>query len=1286
MASIMIEELGDVFQLQCDCCGAHASHGRLGGKHGKMEYRCQKHKPADSRSGTVAAGYFRIDPDRQEWIDGRTQRQVDDKAKSQAEVARRLNELHELQESWRGKMLETALATARQLLCWTSSVGSTRYWLESERGLPEKFHKDLNIGIQQALSRAIIEILLFRSGIEKNPGPASPPPRSTCEEEHEDSEDVPIDLRGRRTAAAAGGGDVLSPNFEGIPQEPQPEAPRRKRKRNQGTGGATGAPVRRATGRGGSTGAGRSRRGGRRAGTSVLDGISAEPGTSGNGSEQTSGQAAPGSADAAESPGGTGVPGHMSHEDQQAQANWTAAIMKVDELKPKSYKDYIRALRTYKNFCRTNGHGTADGPWAPPRNPYVQGLLRQEALPEWACGPRITTSRIALAVNLLGQLNNKDMSFGVVNNFVKGMQFFALVQDNLDGIHEQSCDVRAIPTMQQLLKAAQLNTGQKKIRTCADRQAGTESDGYTAEEKLRLCQAWLYAACPNTAFNDGEEVDSAHQHTTMRGMFLASHQFVLRGDDGRSIDLPDLYCKKFTNVGPDVPLFVGGVSYCGKTNKNGRLEYFGGFRHKNVEECAVGAVAFQLFQTFHILFPEPGSYPDFSSRAAWYNKFPLFYENDDIFEKMEYDTQLKQFKTMFQHEHVVSSKITHAPRGSSVRHAEDNGGKEGESARLGRWIYDHFRTSYLNQLPVGAMLINAGSSDDRKAYVLKRGRARPETNHPDLAAKIFPWAEDALTYIRNKNLTRPVAERDIAAQRFVELLIELRAVILQDVAVLQSLEKYLGHPIIYHSIFEGDDWDSFAAEVLEACNAPEAPPQLINLPPEVITLLRDHQALLAGIQRDVRDCKEKERAGLKQIAELAQEVAGLRRLLQDSGSGQRFGAIPSPSSTGERGASTAVERGQSAVRRSHPTFFARPPSSSLTAATEAALRAAARAAACSGSVPTDGSTPDGGAADSCAPDGGAVDRREPAGASADSCVPPKGGASDSRAPEGGASDSPAPAGTSADTRAPDAVAANGCAPERRPADTRAPNGSPTGSPAREGGTENSQAPEGGAADSRASDAVASNGGAPARVPADSHAPEEGGENSRAPERVPAYSSAPEGGPASSTTGGVQPSGEVQLDGELLRESADVGQAFVRVRSNATVLPEWVSGYTVGRDYQCVAQYWSEWAHGKPGCPLPLRDLEDLYGCSWRRGRVKEIRYFSKFRKLCIIIEDVMRRGNVDEAAAIEAVEASMAAAGVDPSQPWKYIEKLAERRCSKKKEPEGSFSNTSRASKKARPS
>ena len=82
----------------------------------------------------------------------------------------------------------------------------------------------------------------------------------------------------------------------------------------------------------------------------MLDGIAAEPETRepAEGNEQASGEANQGSENAPHAPSGTGVPGHMSHAEQLAQANWTAAIMKVDELKPKSYKDYIRALKTYK--------------------------------------------------------------------------------------------------------------------------------------------------------------------------------------------------------------------------------------------------------------------------------------------------------------------------------------------------------------------------------------------------------------------------------------------------------------------------------------------------------------------------------------------------------------------------------------------------------------------------------------------------------------------------------------------------------------------------------------------------------------------------------------------------------------------------------------------------------------------------------------------------------------------------------------------------------------------------
>lgn len=56
-----------------------------------------------------------------------------------------------------------------------------------------------------------------------------------------------------------------------------------------------------------------------------------------------------------------------------------------------------------------------------------------------------------------------------------------------------------------------------------------------------------------------------------------------------------------------------------------------------------------------------------------YNLLPLFYEGDDVSRNVTYNTQLKHFKHAYREQEIVSSKLTHAPRGASVRHAEDNG-------------------------------------------------------------------------------------------------------------------------------------------------------------------------------------------------------------------------------------------------------------------------------------------------------------------------------------------------------------------------------------------------------------------------------------------------------------------------------------------------------------------------------------------------------------------------------------------------------------------------------------
>jgi hypothetical protein len=146
---------------------------------------------------------------------------------------------------------------------------------------------------------------------------------------------------------------------------------------------------------------------------------------------------------------------------------------------------------------------------------------------------------------------------------------------------------------------------------------------------------------------------------------------------------------------------------------------------------------------------------------------------------------------------------------------------------------------------------------------------------------------------------------------------------------------------------------------------------------QVVSLLQDHQALLTGIQRDVCDCKEKERASLRQVAKLAQEVAELGRLLWDSITSQQWGTNPeSPSPSAELGASTYANGGQFATRRSPVSFFARPPSSSIAAATEAALRAAAQAASCSKRAPN-GPQPDPAAREGAASTPQATDSEAP---------------------------------------------------------------------------------------------------------------------------------------------------------------------------------------------------------------------------------------------------------------------------------------------------------------------
>lgn len=109
-----------------------------------------------------------------------------------------------------------------------------------------------------------------------------------------------------------------------------------------------------------------------------------------------------------------------------------------------------------------------------------------------------------------------------------------------------------------------------------------------------------------------------------------------------------------------------------------------------------------------------------------------------------------------------------------------------------------------------------------------------------------------------------------------------------------------------------------------------------------------------------------------------------------------------------------------------------------------------------------------------------------------------------------------------------------------------------------------------------------------------------------------------------------------------------------------VVPDWALKYVIGRHYTSVAELWKEWAHGKDGYPISLRRMEELWGARWRRGRENEGKLLSKYKKVYSLVDIVMKQGNISETAAVQAVENSMIAAGIDSAQPWKYCELLRE--------------------------
>lgn len=134
--------------------------------------------------------------------------------------------------------------------------------------------------------------------------------------------------------------------------------------------------------------------------------------------------------------------------------------------------------------------------------------------------------------------------------------------------------------------------------------------------------------------------------------------------------------------------------------------------------------------------------------------------------------------------------------------------------RAGGWERGVWATSYLARLPRLYMRVAAGFGSAAGSYYLKRGQEQAPVA---LTKMIWPWVDGALAEYADGHVPNP----DTAGRHFLELLVRLRQVFLQDAAILQA--EFPSSRLWRHAVFSDPAWPAFAAKVRDLEAAGEDP-------------------------------------------------------------------------------------------------------------------------------------------------------------------------------------------------------------------------------------------------------------------------------------------------------------------------------------------------------------------------------------------------------------------------------------------------------------------------------
>lgn len=308
---------------------------------------------------------------------------------------------------------------------------------------------------------------------------------------------------------------------------------------------------------------------------------------------------------------------------------------------------------------------------------------------------------------------------------------------------------------------------------------------------------------------------------------------LLRGEDVRGLQLPDLFTIQMTEgPTPCWPMII--MKSHGKTNQFGHIEYMGVMRHKEPLLCTVSQTAFYFFYRWNIT-GEP--VPQFYQRQKWYDWH--FFKGSKIDKAISYEIQLQWINKVFKATGLLSKKKTHSGRSGGARLAELNGVDEASIRRAGHWNQDAMSNCYLSGLPRKFLRTLAGfNPEDQGNYYLPRASVDPPES---LVRALWPWVDSWLSWFNGDSLaqgidpefdlppqpslvqqeTQKIDEKDLAAQGFLRLLVQLRTVILQDAVVLRI--EIPNHEIWDHPLFQRSDYKQFSQQLLQSVHTTDTP-------------------------------------------------------------------------------------------------------------------------------------------------------------------------------------------------------------------------------------------------------------------------------------------------------------------------------------------------------------------------------------------------------------------------------------------------------------------------------